>query len=72
VVGLVTATPLSQTSFLPDLTHVKDLPATTDFNLALLHAAPALTAAWAGVIGIAIKRHSSVANLTVVLRIGEI
>jgi hypothetical protein len=37
--------PLSQTSFLPDLTHVNVLPDTTEVIPALLHFAPALAAA---------------------------
>jgi len=41
--------PLSQTSFLPDLTHVYVLPDATVVIPALLHLAPALAAALAGI-----------------------
>ena len=71
-VGLLTATPLSQTNFFPDLMQVKVLPDATDFAPALLHAAPALTAACAGTSGIAMARQSSVARAKCVLRIEEI
>jgi hypothetical protein len=42
-----TATPLFQTSFVPDLTHVNFLPDEIDIVPALLHFAPALTTALA-------------------------
>jgi hypothetical protein len=44
-------TPLSQTNFFPDLMHVYVLVETTDVMPALLQAPPALTAAFAGMIG---------------------
>jgi hypothetical protein len=44
-------TPLFQTNFLPDLMHVYVLLETTDVMPALLQAPPALTAAFAGMIG---------------------
>jgi hypothetical protein len=47
-VGFFTATPLLQTNFLPDLTHVNVLPAVTKVIPALLHLSPALAAAFAG------------------------
>jgi hypothetical protein len=43
----LTATPLFQTSFVPDLTHVNFLPAAVAVAPALVHFAPALTAALA-------------------------
>jgi hypothetical protein len=44
-VGFFTATPLFQTSFFPDLTHVNFLPAAVAVDPALVHLAPALGAA---------------------------
>jgi hypothetical protein len=41
----LTATPLFQTSFVPDLTHVNFLPADIDVEPAFVHFEPALTAA---------------------------
>jgi hypothetical protein len=43
-----TVTPLFQTSFVPDLTQVYFFPADTDVAPALVHLAPALTAAFEG------------------------
>jgi hypothetical protein len=44
-------TPLFQTNFFPDLTHVNVLPDTTEVIPALLHFAPALAAAFVGNVG---------------------
>jgi hypothetical protein len=41
--------PLLQTSFLPDFMHVYVLPAAIEESPVLLHLAPALTAAFAGI-----------------------
>jgi hypothetical protein len=49
-VDLGARTPLFQTNFLPDLTQVKVFPETTEVFPALVHAAPALTAAIAGIV----------------------
>ena len=47
--GFLIATPLFQTSFFPDLTHVNFLPAAVAVDPALVHLAPALgVAAWTG------------------------
>jgi hypothetical protein len=43
--------PLSQTSFLPDLIHVKVFPEAIDLIPAFLHASPALVAAFTGING---------------------
>ena len=53
VVGLdlLTITPLFQTHFFPNLTHVKVLPEATDVTPKVLQLAPALTAAFAGING---------------------
>jgi hypothetical protein len=53
VVGtdLFKATPLFQTNFFPDLTHVKVFPEATDVIPIVLQPAPALTAAFAGIRG---------------------
>jgi hypothetical protein len=48
--GFVTATPLFHTSFLPDLTQVNFLPETELVVPTFAQAAPALTAAMAGVL----------------------
>jgi len=56
-------TPLSQTNFLPDLTQVKVLRETTDVFPALLHAAPALAAAFTGIEGRNTKSESKVKNV---------
>jgi hypothetical protein len=45
-----TATPLFQTSFVPDLTHVNFLPDEIDVVPALVHFAPAFTAANEGAV----------------------
>jgi hypothetical protein len=44
-------TPLFQINLLPDLTHVNVLPDATEVIPALLHLAPALAAAFAGIRG---------------------
>jgi hypothetical protein len=44
-------TPLFQTNFLPDLIHVNVFPDATELIPALLHLAPALAAAFAGIRG---------------------
>ena len=46
--GFVTSTPLSQTVFLPDLTHVYFLPPAVEVNPTFLQAVPAFTAENAG------------------------
>jgi hypothetical protein len=51
-------TPLFQTNFLPDLTHVNVLPDETEVIPALVHAPPTLTAAFAGMRGVDNKRES--------------
>jgi hypothetical protein len=60
VVGtdLFKATPLFQTNFFPDLTHVKVLPEATDVIPIVLQLDPALTAALAGIRGREIDRVS--------------
>ena len=58
LVDLTFATPLFQTNFLPDLTHVNVLPAATEVIPALLHLAPALAAAFTGIMGVDRKRES--------------
>jgi hypothetical protein len=58
VVGLTTNTPLSQTSFLPDLIHVKVLLEATDVLPAVEQVPPALTAALTGTKGMVKKRES--------------
>ena len=52
-------TPLFQTSFVPDLTQVNFLPEAEAVNPALVHLAPALTAAYAGAEIIKIERSSA-------------
>ena len=49
-VAALTVTPLFQTSFVPDLTQVYFFPADTDVAPALVHLAPALTAAFEGAL----------------------
>lgn len=44
-VGFLIATPLFQTSFVPDLTHVNFFPEAVDVAPTLVHLAPALAAA---------------------------
>jgi len=52
----VIATPLFQTSFVPDLTHVNFLPAAVAVAPAFVHLAPALgAAAWTGVVSVMSK-----------------
>ena len=46
----LTVTPLFHTSLFPDLTHVYFLPAETEVAPALVHLAPALTAALEGAV----------------------
>jgi hypothetical protein len=58
VVGLTTNTPLSQTSFFPDLIHVKVLLEATDVTPAVEQVPPALTAALTGTKGMVKKRES--------------
>jgi hypothetical protein len=53
-----TATPLFQTNFFPDLMHVNFLPDETEVIPALLHLAPALAAAFTGIMGVDRKRES--------------
>jgi hypothetical protein len=49
---------LFQTNFLPDLTHVNVLPAATEVIPALVHFAPALAAAFAGMRRVERERES--------------
>jgi len=60
VVGFeaATATPLFQTNFFPDLMHVNFLPDETEVTPALEQDAPALTAAFTGIMGMERKRES--------------
>jgi len=60
VVGFeaATATPLFQTNFFPDLMHVNFLPDETEVTPALEQDAPALTAAFTGIMGMDRKRES--------------
>ena len=51
-------TPLFQTNFLPDLTHVNVLLDTTDVIPTFLQASPALTAAFAGMRRVDKERES--------------
>ena len=65
-IAATTFTPLFQTNFLPDLTHVNVLPDATEVIPALLHLAPALAAAFAGTRGRdreAISTDKKIANL---------
>jgi hypothetical protein len=55
---VTTFIPLSQTSFLPDLMHVKVLPDATEVIPTLLHLAPALAAAFTGIRGLDRRRES--------------
>jgi hypothetical protein len=55
---VVFVTPLFQTNFLPDLTQVKVLFPATDLMPTLVHLAPALVAAFAGISGSNTKRES--------------
>ena len=52
-------THLSQANFFPDLMQVKVLLSVTDLMPTLVHLAPALTAAFAGINGREIDRESS-------------
>jgi hypothetical protein len=64
-------TPLFQTNLLPDLMHVKVLPDATEVIPALLHLAPALAAAFAGTIGVAIKRANTNKNATILFNMSK-
>jgi hypothetical protein len=55
---VTTFIPLSQTSFLPDLMHVKVLPDATEVIPTLLHLAPDLAAAFTGIRGRVNERES--------------
>ncbi len=58
--GFLIATPLFQTSFVPDLTHVYFLPDAVAVDPAFEHLAPAFgTAAWSGVARVRIKTIAS-------------
>jgi hypothetical protein len=69
--ALLVLTPLFQTNFLPDLMHVKVLPDATEVIPALLHLAPALAAAFAGTIGVAMKRANIDKNAITLLFISK-
>jgi hypothetical protein len=56
---------------LPDLTHVNVLPDATEVIPALLHLAPALAAAFAGTIGVAMKRANIDKNAITLLFISK-
>jgi hypothetical protein len=58
--GFLITTPLFQTSFFPDLTHVNFLPEAVAVDPAFVHLAPALgAAAWSGVARVRIKTIAS-------------
>jgi hypothetical protein len=57
-VAFFAARPLFQTNFFPDLMQVKVFPLTTSDTPALLHLAPALAAAFTGIMGVDRKRES--------------
>jgi hypothetical protein len=64
-------TPLFQTNFLPDLIHVNVFPDATVVIPALLHLAPALAAAFAGTIGVAMKRANTNKNATILFNMSK-
>jgi hypothetical protein len=66
-VGVFITTPLFQTNFFPDFMHVKLFPLTTSVLPALLHLAPALAAAFAGIRGEDKKRESIDKNAIILL-----